>query len=206
MKGTSLTAITWILCSAACSTSSSGLFMWKPFTFLLVQKSISLPMLRVAKDAALHSARWKWLFSSGRWWIWFLPRCSFLLAFSVTLAYTPHLHLHPHSIKIFLSSFPIFFPWLLSDVLYSSSRIHCKWPSPPPPPPLLLSSLPHCLLVSHSVVPSSWAEGGHLAGPGAATQDMGHASAHRSCLVLQPVELPVFPSSAVRLLVSMVER
>lgn len=30
MKGTSVTAITWSLCSAACSTSSSGLFMWKP--------------------------------------------------------------------------------------------------------------------------------------------------------------------------------
>lgn len=205
MKGTSVTAITWGLCSAACSTSSSGLLCGnlrqQPFTFLLVQKIISLPMLHMAKDAALHTARWKWLFSSGRWWIWCLPRCFFLLAFSVTLAYTPHLHLHPHSIRIFLSSVPILFPWLLSDVLYSSSGLHCKWP-----PLLLLSSLPHCLLVSHSAAPSSWAEGGHLVGPGAATQDMGHASAHRSCLVLQPVELPVFPSSAVRLLVSVVER
>lgn len=37
------------------------------------------------------------------------------------------------------------------------------------------------------------AEGDLLAGPTAATQDMGPASPPHSCLVLQPVELPVCP-------------
>ncbi|MEQ2160935.1 hypothetical protein GOODEAATRI_004590 [Goodea atripinnis] len=36
----------------------------------------------------------------------------------------------------------------------------------------------------------SRAEGVSLAGPEAATQDMGPASSYHSCLVLQPVELP----------------
>lgn len=42
------------------------------------------------------------------------------------------------------------------------------------------------------------AEGDPLAGPAAATQDMGPASPPRSCLVLQPVELPVCFSAGRR--------
>lgn len=49
-------------------------------------------------------ARWKRLFSPSRWWMRCLPRCFSLLAFSITLAYTGHLHSHLHSILIFLSS------------------------------------------------------------------------------------------------------
>lgn len=43
----------------------------------------------------------------------------------------------------------------------------------------------------------AWAEGDLLAGPGAATQDMGPASPPRSCLVLQPVDLPVCLSAGL---------
>lgn len=199
MKGTSVTAITWSLCSAAYAPLLAvdllcGNLRRQPFTFLLVQKNISLPCCVCLKtlpytlqgeNGYFHQAVDEYGVCQGA--------SSFWRSLSHSLT---------HPIYIYT---PILLEFSSPLFLYFSpgSSWTCSIVVGPPP---LLSSFPHCLLVSHSAAPSSWAEGGHLAGPGAATQDMGHASAHRSCLVLQPVELPVFPSSAVRLLVSMVER
>lgn len=80
--------------------------------------------------------------------------------------------------------------WIVTDF------IPTPYPTPPPTPPLPSNFLPLCLLVFISTVDQlllARAEGDLLAGPTAATQDMGPASPPRSCLVLQPVELPVCP-------------
>lgn len=78
--------------------------------------------------------------------------------------------------------------WIVTDFILT--------PYPYPTPPLPPNFLPLCLLVFLSTVDQlllARAEGDLLAGPTAATQDMGPASPPRSCLVLQPVELPVCP-------------
>lgn len=113
------------------------------------------------------------------------------LVFSVTLflfsfIFVPHSLVPPLAVTLYLSFSPI-------CSLCLSHGIYCNW--------LYLffcSPLPHflplCLPVFLFTVDQlllAWGEGDLLAGPRAATQDMGPASPPRSCLVLQPVELPV---------------
>lgn len=105
---------------------------------------------------------------------------------SITILRFPPCSSHSPVLPLFVTVFLSFCP---IRSLCLSHRTYCNWLYLPPP-----CFLPPCLpvfLLTVDKLLMARAGGDLLSGPRAATQDMGPASAPRSCLVLQPVELPV---------------
>lgn len=138
----------------------------------------------IAVKANARFARGKRVFLLARWWMWCLWRC--VLWRSLSCSHSLSINIFLHSITLLFHILPPSPPHSLdptSSVTFSPSSvshtgIYCNWLSPPPPPPPF-HFLPLCLpvfLFIESLLSPAWAEGDLLAGPGAATQDMGPAS------------------------------
>lgn len=152
MKGTSVTAITWSLCSAAYAPLLAvdllcGNLRRQPFTFLLVQKNISLPCCVCLKtlpytlqgeNGYFHQAVDEYGVCQGASSFW--RSLSHSLTHPIYI-YTPILL--EFSSPLFLYFSPGY-SWTYSIVV-----------GPPPPPPVLFPSLSSCLPQCSAVV-MSW--------------------------------------------------